>query len=246
VLSISWLQDDLLLTYSAPALMRKYPYDAQNKETYLEQGELIIWRWLGVDRYFPPNHEGVPPTVLRGCSSDYQESSSFQLISIHAFPTVPTQFIVPSMSLFQSPTHDPLVVFVYPGSKDFVMLNLSHLSPRKKPPFPVKAENFQTGSESGGGTLASATERLHIDGEREDRNGNENAESTGEQEKRPALLNARAEVVPPPLVGWELGIDDLDEKTLCSCALGADGRMIVGVGSKGSLWVWRGDIAKQT
>jgi len=49
--------------------MRVYPNDHNKKDTYLEAGELIIWRWLGVDRYFPPGYEDKPPTVLRGCSS---------------------------------------------------------------------------------------------------------------------------------------------------------------------------------
>lgn len=49
--------------------MRQYPNDFDNKECYLEPGELIVWRWLGVDRFFPPRYEESPQTVLRGCSS---------------------------------------------------------------------------------------------------------------------------------------------------------------------------------
>ncbi|KAJ3491411.1 hypothetical protein NLJ89_g11339 [Agrocybe chaxingu] len=38
----------------APAIMRIAPEDPNNKATYLEPGELIIWRWLGLNRFFPP------------------------------------------------------------------------------------------------------------------------------------------------------------------------------------------------
>ena len=54
------LTDDMLLTHSAPALMRKHfePDDkvpeGVEKETYVEAGEITIWRWLGMDRFFPP------------------------------------------------------------------------------------------------------------------------------------------------------------------------------------------------
>jgi hypothetical protein len=76
------LQDDMLLTHSAPATMRKYPNDIHNKETYVEAGELIIWRWLGVDRFFPPGYEDAPPTVLRGCSSVSRHYRTFNKASL--------------------------------------------------------------------------------------------------------------------------------------------------------------------
>ena len=47
--------------------MRTNPNDAQDKSTYLDPGELIVWRWLGIDRFFPPNQKGA--NVLHGCSS---------------------------------------------------------------------------------------------------------------------------------------------------------------------------------
>lgn len=51
--------------------MRANPNDAQDKSTYIDPGELIIWRWLGIDRFFPPPSpaEEEPPNVLHGCSS---------------------------------------------------------------------------------------------------------------------------------------------------------------------------------
>jgi polycomb protein EED len=34
---------------------------------YFEEGTMALWRWLGVDRFFPPGH--VIQNVLRGCVS---------------------------------------------------------------------------------------------------------------------------------------------------------------------------------
>lgn len=63
------LEHDILLTHSAPAIMRTFPDNPQNKSTYLVPGEVIIWRWFGIDRFFPPGQEEVSHNVLHGCSS---------------------------------------------------------------------------------------------------------------------------------------------------------------------------------
>ena len=49
--------------------MRTKPDDPHDKSTYLVPGELIIWRWFGIDRFFPPDQGEVSPNVLHGCSS---------------------------------------------------------------------------------------------------------------------------------------------------------------------------------
>jgi len=49
--------------------MRVYPDDPNKKETYLEAGELIIWQWLGVNRFFPAGHEEVQTRLYRGISA---------------------------------------------------------------------------------------------------------------------------------------------------------------------------------
>lgn len=48
--------------------MRDAPDNTDNKKTRIEAGQLIVWQWLGLDRFFPANHE---PNVdgLRGCAS---------------------------------------------------------------------------------------------------------------------------------------------------------------------------------
>lgn len=183
-------------------------------------------------------------------------AASFKLISIHRFPDVASQYIAPKLSLFQSPTHDPLIISIYPGTKDFLMLNLSHLSPKKPPPFPFDLETIKKRSNAAAGaSLARATEDLHIDNgggaytpEVVDDDGNEyvnmdrGTPEVQEIDTSP-VFNGREEVVPPPINGWKIGIEDEtdDSTSLMHCAMGTGGRIIVGVGSKSTLWVWRFD-----
>jgi len=64
------------------------------------------------------------------------------------------------------------------------------------------------------------------------------------------VLNGREEVEPPSLDGWKIDIRSWGEQdeygqgrervqpALMNCALGMGGRVIVGVGSASSVWVW--------
>lgn len=81
VISVSWLSTDTLITHSAPALMRRR---GRKDDIYYEDGTMTIFRWIGFDRFFPAGQE--IGRVLRGCSSDYHESSSFTLISTSSLP----------------------------------------------------------------------------------------------------------------------------------------------------------------
>lgn len=45
--------------------MRKDPDNPKGYKTYIEAGELTIWRWLGLDRFFPAAYEVSDP-FLRG------------------------------------------------------------------------------------------------------------------------------------------------------------------------------------
>lgn len=59
------INQDILLTHSAPAMMRRR--DDIPEDIYEEAGTLVLWRWLGFDRFFPPN--APYQKVLRGCAS---------------------------------------------------------------------------------------------------------------------------------------------------------------------------------
>lgn len=62
------LHHDLLLTHSAPALMKEH--NTESKAMFLESGQLIVWRWLAIDRFFPPGSgEETRGNTLRGCAS---------------------------------------------------------------------------------------------------------------------------------------------------------------------------------
>lgn len=38
------------------------------ENVYEEPGTLVVWRWLGLDRFFPPGLE-YTQKILRGCAS---------------------------------------------------------------------------------------------------------------------------------------------------------------------------------
>ncbi|KAA1471550.1 WD40 repeat-like protein [Dentipellis sp. KUC8613] len=134
VMSISWLSQDLLLSHSAPAVMcrdiREPLRDAIEKNNlYEEPGTMQVWRWLGFNRFFPPN-QPLTQTILRGCASDYQESASFRVMTSVPLPYPPTSL---QCKYFATDTHDPLVLL--PVRADVRMLNLSLLQPPPPPPF---------------------------------------------------------------------------------------------------------------
>lgn len=212
VLSVSWLHHDLLLTHSAPALMKEH--NTESKAMFLESGQLIVWRWLAIDRFFPPGSgEETRGNTLRGCASDYQESASFKTISTFSFPETATQYVTPSIHVYQSPTHDPVVLFVYPDSALISVLNVIHLQPRKPPPFPFDAE---------GEHLVETTEQMHLD----DRRGSVQGSSfISRWEINVSSDNASVQT------------DDSPEM-LMACAMGMGGQILVAVGARGTVWIW--------
>ncbi|KAJ2928952.1 hypothetical protein H1R20_g8138, partial [Candolleomyces eurysporus] len=169
VLSVTWLDHDILLTHSAPAMMRNIPGSSTNKKTYLEPGEFIVWRWLGMNRFFPPLQQDLDSAhpFFRGCASDYLESSSFKFITIYSFPPVPNQYVVPHLHAFVSRQHDPLALTAFPESDRFLITSIAQLDPREMPTFDEVREelihkdsllNFDETSNE----LAEATDEMHL------------------------------------------------------------------------------------
>ncbi len=146
------------------------------------------------------------------------------------------------------------------------MVNLIHLSAKKRPPFPLDHLDKlkEQGNTKVGVALAQATQRLNISGgdtglvgrassDRpeviEDDDGNEYADverTTPEDQEidTSPVLNGREEVKPHLLTGWKVGLDEgMDgDKNLMYCAMGIGGRVVIGAGSKGTLWVWCHDV----
>ncbi|ESK97912.1 coatomer beta subunit [Moniliophthora roreri MCA 2997] len=93
VLSIDWLSDDLLLSHSAPPFLATsndsiedegHDQDEEKPTEYtVGAGQMVLWRWLGLDRFFPPgwNEYETRQEVLRGCASDYEESGKQRILA---------------------------------------------------------------------------------------------------------------------------------------------------------------------
>jgi len=139
------------------------------------------------------------------------------------------------VSLFHSSTHDPLILSVLPNSQSFCITNASHLPPRKPPPFPL--DDVQPSHEEDEtGQLADTAEHMHLGPQYytrdEELERNAKASDVAPQEAKLPLLK-----------GWLVDTDNGENTAskLITCAMGLGGRVIVGVGTNKSLWVWRYD-----
>lgn len=118
------------------------------------------------------------------------------------------------------------------------------MSPREHPPVPPaviklkKKPPIQDDADADGTDLAEAAERMNISGSNA---GEGNEDGEGVIQPITGVKNSRPEFVPPPIEGWEIALErpEDSEENLMNCAMGCDGEVIVGVGSKGSVWVWR-------
>ncbi|KAG2154785.1 WD40-repeat-containing domain protein [Suillus clintonianus] len=127
IMSVSWLSTDTLVTHSAPALMRRHD---RKDDIYHEDGTVTIFRWIGFDRFFPAGSEpSSSAQVFRGCSSDYQESSSFTLISTSSLPQLTRHIHVT-----QTFTGDYILALSLPDS--VCLYNLAKFHPRVIAPDP--------------------------------------------------------------------------------------------------------------
>jgi len=107
-------------------------------------GKVILWQWLSLDRFFPGDQKDYPYD-LRGCSSDYENSSSYKIISEIPLPLEKC----PLHMHRQAGDTRPLFLVASPGV--IRMITSQHFTPCKPPPFP--------GDES---ALAEATQGLSI------------------------------------------------------------------------------------
>jgi len=211
VLSVAWINQDILLSHSASAIMRRQNdvYD----DVYEEKGNIVLWRWLGFDRFFPPN---MPyQKVLRGCASDYQESASFKLVSIYSLPMGANK-----LHIYHSVTHDPIVLF--PVADGIRMLNVKHFSPRfssEPPPFPLDEND-----------MVESMKRARLNDDDEERNSRIVVSP-------PAPPVPVEWVIKPGSGNVVSTIGHSEDITVCS--MGIEGGIIVGAGAKGTVWIWK-------
>ncbi|KAK7694742.1 hypothetical protein QCA50_001930 [Cerrena zonata] len=225
VLSVTWLSQDTLLTHSAPAWMRKPATNEQDEHDYYqENGTVVIWRWLGFDRFFPP---GRPEQeIKRGVASDYRNSDSFKIISCYSLP-----MHTPNIYVYRTLMHDPIVVV--PLGHTARIFNVTHFKAREPPAFPVAEEP----------EMVDLTERMRLSYGGDDEI--EDEEARQRRMRRHKLPQPKAK---PPrsllenVAGWELPFPQTDapaEMEIQSCEVACDGRVIVGVGIKGTMVIWK-------
>ncbi|KAI0082300.1 WD40 repeat-like protein [Panus rudis PR-1116 ss-1] len=244
VLSIAWLSQDTLVTHSAPAWMREDPADRER--LYQAPGTIAVWRWLGFDRYFPPNK--IPPRNMRGCASvstvpHFIHSEFFKVISCHSLP-----MSVTALRVFHAHYHDPIVLV--PLADTVHIRNISQFKPREIPPYPLDNEAAPT-------TKGKDTKRKNQkrkkrsrpadSGDGDDRDGSgENfvwippEGLPAHNEPQPSPPQALLECVP----GWKLvtnpnsnsnrGLIDIQ-----SCEVACEGNVIIGIGTSRNLLIWR-------
>ncbi|KAH8120148.1 WD40 repeat-like protein [Phellopilus nigrolimitatus] len=206
-LSIDWLGQDILLSTSGPIILR----NEETHELYRRPGTLVLWRWLGLNRFFPPGRDQWP-RHLRGCASS----------PAYTPPIEPTHAHV-----FQSPAHTPLIAM--PSRGCIRASSVRHFTPRKPPPFPHAASEDDQ--------LSEATHRLHLD-----------QDAADGQIARLALPCWAVETSEGALNAVESAGDEasfLGLPKLEACAIGENGRLLVGVGAKEGIWIWRIPPEKQ-
>ncbi|PFH54418.1 hypothetical protein AMATHDRAFT_37800 [Amanita thiersii Skay4041] len=221
VLSVNWLSEDVLISHSAPAVMR---VDSNSYDTYEEPGQVILWRWLALGRFFPPD---IDPKVmtrqhLRPMASDFQNSSSFKILSVKYLPIQnKVSTVSPTLKTYmvhlQMPRPGCFAMVVYPNSDSIALMHIPlHFKPHKRQKCPFLPEDLN--------------EDMGINADNEDRSevgfgpSKTQKEGSNEYDKDVDL-------------GWTLGTRS-DSAKLTTCSMGLKGQLVVGVGTEETLWVW--------
>ncbi|KAL4266972.1 WD40/YVTN repeat-like-containing domain superfamily protein [Pleurotus pulmonarius] len=127
--SIVWLNHELLLSHCASPVFRR----GEGKEAILNTGEgtLVIWEWLTANLFFPSKQAGFQQEVLRGSTSECQDSSSLKVIAEYAFEHQLKPNVIPR--IHSSTRGEPQVSYTYPGSQVIRIVELATVKSRKKP-----------------------------------------------------------------------------------------------------------------
>jgi polycomb protein EED len=137
--------------------------------------------------------------------------ASFKIISALSFPQVPNQLVAHSMKIFVTTSGHPLAVLSCPHFDVITILNLSQMPLLKPPPFSAPIT-----------TLSDQARQINLTEEK-------------------ALTGQSIRVI-PRLSGWDLQVPisngEKGNLGVTVCGMGMGGKLIVGVGSDGRLWVW--------
>ncbi|KAI0651941.1 WD40-repeat-containing domain protein [Trametes meyenii] len=263
--SVYWLADDILVSRSAEALMRKNPDIVQ--DIYYEEGTgsilvylhlawpgyitregitAVVWQWLSLNRFFPPGK--VPQKVMRGTASDYRNSESFKVLSAYHLPMT-----TPDFHVYRSITHDPILLI--PIGKTIRLFNISQFRPRTPPKFPGDDLAYLTDrmqlqeGEGQSPTQGSSRPRAGEDAETTGgpRDDAEDPEDTVADSQKAATTNYP---LPAPLAflfeaieGWNIDVGPsrggpTEIPDIAACEVGCDGGVIVGTGDD-TLFIWQ-------
>ncbi|KAG0708806.1 WD40-repeat-containing domain protein [Suillus ampliporus] len=201
------LNTDTLVTHSAPALMRRH---GRKDDLYYEDGTVTIFRWIGFDRFFPPDH--IIGKMLRGCSSDYQESSSFTLISMSSLPRLTRH-----VHVTQTSTGDYILALSLPDSVR--LYNLANFRPRVIAPDPPERDTISDPPERD--IVSDFESRLRLD------------EDGDDEDELVTNLFGKS----PELQRWEVLVPGAQE-SVQSCVLGFGGQLLITIGRR-RVWIWR-------
>ncbi|KAH9937014.1 uncharacterized protein B0H18DRAFT_968775 [Fomitopsis serialis] len=255
VLSIAWLSHDILISHSAPALMRE---GDEPDDLYVETAQ--IWQWLGMNRFSARRGDKPIPKVMRGCASDYRNSgASFKVLSAYHLPLTALHASVYTRAAF----------------------NVTHFRPRPRPPFPLdedevvaltKRMRLDDGDGDGGGDAghsgnAGQSSSGRDEGERgahgevgtprgaANRMGKvRRSEDEGDQDvfhwdaHREGYMvrqRSRLEELFAAVEGWDIDLSAVAEgrraelPDIRTCEVASGGRVILGAGDRGTMYVWR-------
>jgi len=148
VASVAWLAEDTLVTHCNSTAFSSHRVVPQTEQTIESEdgnaelewfgspGRIVILRWLGLNRFFPPG-ETIHQDVQRGCVADYQESSSFTVIASIPLPHYPH---APHLRVFGDVYHDHVILI--PHGRSIRLLNASRTPHLEATEFPTDDEQF--------------------------------------------------------------------------------------------------------
>ena len=159
---------------------------------------------------------------------------------MYSLPIIKTEYawipMSPHLHVYQSPHHDPLILFTMMKSGKITMMNVTHFSPRKPPPFPLDQD------------VVAMTQKLRLDDDvAESGPGHNDTSGTGDEDETHLQVDEDPSFRPrsdlPRINGWDIEAPPTDslENDLEICAMGMGGRLLIGVGTKGTIWVWHND-----
>ncbi|KAL5519108.1 hypothetical protein ACEPAH_791 [Sanghuangporus vaninii] len=215
ILSISWMSKDMLLSSCGETLVRLWELSPTPSP-----GTLVLWKWLGFDRFFPLDREAWS-TVHRGCASDFQESSSYKVIAKY---NLPGREASTCTFVFQSPAHMPFIAL--PSLGGIYLSSVRHFKPRSSPSFGYRIEE-----------LAEATNKLDLNAE--------NRVRARADQNLPCWFVEVTEDGEVKRSGNEDEVREITPRRLKACEIAANGCLLIAVGDNESIWIWRIPDGKQ-